>query len=886
MSKGKRPLLQYMAISIIIAIGVSTTPVLAQTNTGQKLHSNNVFIIALPDNRIDVSISGGSISEALQQLSKQANFQLVGNAAYLTGGVREPVVGSFTAQEAVEKLLHGTGIEYEWDGNTLIITGRKKEDIIAPTRSDDTLHQGSLLTMEIDEVIVTARKRAERLQDVPVSVTAFNAYNLENRNMSDLSDIGQFTPNLNFDVGAGTSGGGFNSRIFIRGVGQTDFIITTDPGVGIYVDGVYFARMTGSVMDIVDLERVEVLRGPQGTLFGKNTIGGAINVVSAKPTGEFGGYLKASTGSRNLVDLKGSVDIPIAQDKLFAKIAVSFKNQDGFGHRLNFNSGTKLGELGDSNSATARGQVRWLPAENVDVLLSVDVSRQRENSQLSTLAAINSSAPLLGLWNALVAPGLGLAMDSRFLSDDPFDTFATFGTNDSVNDLDVWGMSLITDWDTGGFDIKSITAFRELKANFSQDNDASPLPFHETINRDTQSQFSQELQISGSHIDNRLNWLIGALYFSENADDKIDVTIAGGLFDALEALPGPLSPPFPPFGGQGNPANIGLELEFDVFNEISTDSYAVFGEASYDVTEKLTVTGGLRYTYEEKVASFVNRRVNSGVFVIPPTTVGDSWSAFSPKAVIKYSWNSQFLTYFSAARGFKSGGFNGRPTVVAAVDSFGPEFASSMELGAKFGSFDRRLQLNTSFFFNFYEDMQLTSVRATPEGLLIFITENAAKSEIKGFEVELKAKPISGLDIDASVGFTDFKFTELGPGATVTLDSKMPHAPKWTLNAGVQYALQLTKYGKLTLRGDYSYRSSFFTDIVNTLAISQDGYSLVSARLAFEPEQGNWQIVVFGTNLGNKRYKTSGAAALDSIGLAYANFGRPREWGMNLKFQF
>ncbi|MEE4209080.1 MAG: TonB-dependent receptor plug domain-containing protein, partial [Parvularcula sp.] len=251
----------------------------------------------------------------------------------------------------------------------------------------------------IDTIVVTARKREESLQDTPIAITALTGAELERRNVQDVTDIGTYAPNVDISTSPSGGGGGQNAQITIRGVGQTDFLITTDPGVGIYLDGVYFGRSTGGVLDIVGLERAEVLRGPQGTLFGRNTIGGAISLVSERPQEEFGGYAEVTVGNLNRVDARAALDVPISEN-LLTRLTVLSRNADGYADRLLTGE-----ELGDQESLTGRLTALWTPHQDIEVFLAGDYFRARENSAATTsIGDFNPAAPLVGLYNGFVSP--------------------------------------------------------------------------------------------------------------------------------------------------------------------------------------------------------------------------------------------------------------------------------------------------------------------------------------------------------------------------------------------------------------------------------------------------------------------------------------------------
>lgn len=729
---------------------------------------------------------------------------------------------------------------------------------------------------QLEEVVVTAQKREERLQETPISMTVFTAANIDRPELDDLTDIGRFTPNVIFDQGTGNTGSSNNSQFFIRGVGQVDFLFSSDPGVGIYVDDVYLPRVTGSILDLIDMERIEILRGPQGTLYGKNTIGGAISIVSTGPDGEFGGNATFTTGSRNRFDAKGSVNFPMIEDKLSGRFSFSTRNQDGYVKRID---GV---EQGDVNSDAIRGQLRWTPGNDWEIYLRGDYTRGREEAIANELLAVDAaSALLLQLWNPLVAPtyGAGVAYDERYLSPER----ESQATGPSFSDIDDWGVSLnISKQMADNLMFKSITAYRDTEAEFGMDLDHSPLTYMESNNDNAHDQFSQEIQLSGTSFDDRLDWVAGGFYMTESASDAYDLILGGGLFDALEAFPPGI---IPGLGGAGNPIHVALDFELTIFDEIEIDSYAMYAQGSYDVSDKLSLTAGGRYTDEKKEFTTMLVRNASGITTVPETTVSDSWDAFTPRADIKYQWTPELMTYVSASRGFKSGGFNGRAQSIVEIDSFDPEYVWAYEIGLKSEWFDRKFIANFSAFHNEYSDIQLTSVRDV-QGLIVVVVENAGDADMDGFELEFAAQPTEGLLLRGGVGYLDAKYTSLNPGATVTLDTKMVKTPKWTGNLIVEYEWSLGGSGSLNIGGNLSYRSSHFNEPTNLPMLEQDAYTLLGANVTFLSASERWSLILFGTNLSDERYMTNGLGSLGSFGTVDATFGRPREWGLSFKTWF
>ncbi|MBL4596242.1 MAG: TonB-dependent receptor [Robiginitomaculum sp.] len=739
-----------------------------------------------------------------------------------------------------------------------------------------------------DEIIVTARKREESLETTPIAISAITGADIEKRGAANIEDIARFVPNLNISGNGGAGGSSTTSSIFIRGIGQSDFLITTDPGVGIYIDGVYYARATGSIMDLLDLERVEVLRGPQGTLFGRNTIGGAISLISKKPSADGGGSVQLLAGQNNYYEGRASVDVPLAEN-LNARFSGLYKTKDGYTDRL----GT--GERqGDAETLSGRAMISWTPTDSFSLDVAFDASDHNGTSAELALLSFDPSAPLAGLWQALVGDPAGIASPA-FVSTNPRENFST-GPN--IDNNQIFGLGVTADYDFGGVRIKSISAVRTLDAAFGRDADGSAVQFVETNNRVVQIQYSQEFQLLGQSVDNRLDWVVGAYYFNELAKDTNDVRLASGIFDALEAFPAafiPLTPtsvcpgPFPPnvcAGGAGNPFNAGLDLDFDILNKINIESFAAFANAGFALTDKWNVSAGLRYTTEDKSYFLDHSRVNSGVPIIPPTTVAETFDAFSPKFSIDYQANDAVFLYGSVSRGFKSGGFNGRPTSQLEVESYDPEFVWSYEAGVKTSFADRRVLLSAAAFLYDYQDIQLTSVRADPSGNLLIIVENAGTATIKGIEAELKARLTDSFILDASLGLLDAKYDTLNPGATVNLDLDLPRTPSFTASIGLEKTFALSDRFYMTVRGDYAYQSSQALDPANTAELIQDGYGILNGRITLTPKDSNWELAIFGRNLTNELYLTGGLSALDSFGTIEGTFGLPAEWGISTKLKF
>lgn len=748
--------------------------------------------------------------------------------------------------------------------------------------------------IQIEEITVTARRRSESLQDVPISISAFTGGQLQARGVEDVSQVGDFTPNLTFDPTAPVSGSSIASTVFIRGVGQTDFTLNSDPGVGIYIDGVYIARSVGGLLDLVDIERVEVLRGPQGTLFGKNTIGGAINITTRAPSPDAGGYAEVRIGNFNRTDVEASFDAPLA-DKLLTSFAASYQRQDGYQERVLLDESE---ELGNTDRFTARGRIRWLPTEALSVDLSVDYSRGREQSTAQSLLAVepNTGAPFIPAANGLI-PGTvptldprsateleGSQFDERFISDDPRETFQT---GPSRSDFDIWGVSLTAEWQLDAFTVKSITAYRDLESEFARDGDGSPFVVAHTLDVYEQEQISQELQLLGTGLDDRLDWVGGLFYFGEQGRNLNTVPTSIG---ALQS------------GG-----------------DVDNDTYAVFGQATYDATEALSLTLGLRYTDETKrftpgfppptpqtLTQNPGSNFNGLALGLPPVLPLVAVDEFSTdaqeldiNAVVQYRWTPGLMTYASYSTGFKSGGFSQRigpsgASPLPAPPDFEPEEVRVYELGFKWDGLDNRLRVNGAAFYSDYDDIQVTPLF---EGIGP-VTRNAGEARIVGGELEAQFVPNEFWTADLGVGILDTKYTELSPEVQVnttidgelliTEDTELANAPTASVNASVERRLPLEGLGELSARLDWTYTSPLFNDVLNSPELRRDTLHLIGANVGFTSANGLWQVSLLGRNLTDEDYIISGNAErfAGNIGYTQGVFARPREVWARIRRNF
>jgi iron complex outermembrane receptor protein len=723
-----------------------------------------------------------------------------------------------------------------------------------------------------NDIIVTARRTNERLQDVPVAVTAFGSDALAARNVDTLDQVARFTPNIRFDGAAALSGGNYNATVFIRGVGQNDFAIFSDPGVGFYVDDVYYARSIGGVMDAVDIASVQVLRGPQGTLFGKNTIGGAMVITTARPKLDvFEGKLEATYGSFDRIDVKGAVNIPLVEGKVALRLSGATLNRDGYVKRL-YDGGTQ----GNRNAQMVRGTLRLAPTDTLTIDIGGDYTRARENSAPSDLLAVANvpgitGTPFLTNYNRFVAPTLGITapngqntLNASYITASPFETWAG-GPN--RNDLDLWGTQGTVALELGQVTLKSITAYRDMKAYFTRDGDNTPFTFRQTTNRDKQWQFSQELQASGKVLDDKLSFVVGGYYFKEKGSDIATADLAIGLWPPLAATP-PYSP------------------AVFIQNYTNNRSIAFYGQADFEIVPRLSVTVGARYTSDKKVFTSINVRQRDNVKFVDVTKEA-TFNKFTPRFGLNFKATDDILLYASFSRGFKQGGFNGRPLDSAAeVTQYAPETLDTYEGGVKAKWLDGALTTNLAVFHSLYKNIQLT-VNQTPQNFVA----NAASGKIDGFELETVMRPANWFSANLAVGYTHARYTSVGQGLgptqvlPITVNSKFVKTPEWTVSAGAEVSHGFNDGSDARLRVDYTMYSRIYNDVANTPIITQGGYGLLNARFSYTFANDALTFSAFGTNLTNTLYLLSGNAS-SGFGLAEGAYGRPREWGISAGYKF
>jgi iron complex outermembrane receptor protein len=668
--------------------------------------------------------------------------------------------------------------------------------------------------------------------------------------LASLTKIDQVTPNLNFTVGTG--GGGSTVNAFIRGVGETDFIVTTDPAVGLYLDGVYMARAFGANMELKDIERIEVLRGPQGSLFGKNSIGGAINVVTRKPGDETEAELSLGIGSENLrtLSLYGQTAL---SDSLSASLSLMHRKADGWQARPDR-------DAGDEDVTTVRTILAWDVSDNFESRLSVDWSDRDQTGYPNVMLSFQNGTTFGDLWNMLNPANPCCTPNA----DIDVSNAAGPLPNDKV---EAWGVNWTNTWQLGDLQLKSITAYREMEALFGRDGDNSANAYTGDIHDQDHEQFSQEFQLSSDG--EKLQWVLGAYFFEEESIDDTDLIIIEGL---------------------------GVSVNFH--NVADTTSYALFAHANYSLTEKLDLYGGIRYTREEKDFSQRIRNLDFGfphAFPIPGMPVAScdfdvaaaffdcsqDWSNTSPKLGLAYHMNDDVMLYTHISRGFRSGGYNGRAFGSAAdLQEYEPETLTSYEAGIKAELLDNSLRLNAALFYNDYEDIQVLITRAGSVAV-----ENASAATIMGGELELTWAATEAWQLQAGVGFINDDSDGWVDVTGDYTDTELKHTPDWTVNISSDYRVALGEMG-LHLRVDAKYRSDYYIDDVNTELLHPGAHTLINAGLILRAGDERWDVALQGFNMTDKRVLNAGFDGSGFFGFVEGSYNRPRHYSLTATLRF
>jgi len=689
----------------------------------------------------------------------------------------------------------------------------------------------------LEEVIVTAQKRAENLQDVPIAITALTGAALQDRHISNIQDLDLAAPNLK------TARAGGISYVFIRGIGNT-FLTGGDGSIAFNQDGVYFARHRAQVVGLYDLERVEVLRGPQGTLYGRNATGGSINVVSKRPSGETSGYFTVTGGNFARFNVEGAVGGSLSADSgTQGRIAMRIATHDGFGKEI-----TSGAPVEDQNEKAIRGSLLQKFSDDASLLLIGDYFTANDHAGAwHVFGTGRPDVPLTGLL-------LGGKLPASFWdisSDSPPSRKVT-----------VWGVNATLDWSISDHvSFKSITAYRRSHSYDLSEYDGTNIVIAPGAQTEDADQFSEELHLRRTG--DRTDLMAGAYYLHEKQTEYDWIRLP--LFDAY-------------YGNN--------KVFFIQDGTVPTDAYALFGNAIFKLTSRTSITGGVRYSYEKRSSRGTFTVGIPGVSGVPIDT-GKHWSAFTPKVSIEHHPADDVLLYASVGRGFKSGTFQAG-TLNPAIN---PEYVTSYELGIKSTLAGGRVRANVAAFYYDYTDLQVTTVRPGP----LVVVENAASARIDGLEAEIEAKLWEGAEASLNVAYLDSRFKKylsIDPvyaerGTQDLAGNQLPTAPKGQVSASLKQAIPLGERGSLTLQADIAWTDDVYFDAYNNANSLQKANTISNLRAGYSRDGSGWNAALWVHNLTNAKVIATSVISSDFMGYPrLGNYKDPRTWGADVSYRF
>ncbi len=720
---------------------------------------------------------------------------------------------------------------------------------------------------QLEEVLVTAQKREQSLQDIPIAVTAFNQMELDTRRIADVKDLALFVPNMQItDSPGGTSG----ATISIRGASTINPAITWEPVVGLYLDGVFLGKNLGGIFEIAELERVEVLRGPQGTLYGKNTVGGAINLITRRPSEEMGGSAEVSAGNEGYEQAKLRLDTG-ALGKFRASAAYLYAERDGFYDNVNsdpsggmnpFVNPVSSKDFNNLDSEVWRIDAIFDATDTFTTRYSYDSSNRNQQPSKGQLTDVNQAA-----FDAVGSGFLAPLLNAYTVSSD--DNADQISNDQSVEEKsDTSGHGFFMDWDAGNWGamgnvaLKSISSYRELDYNDMIDIDGSPMNLFSASRGIDYKQYSQEFQLLGDA--DTVNYVLGLYYFKEKADVVNPITFFGL------------------FGAPTDNNTYGLD----------NDSYAAFGQAEWRPAsiQQLSLTAGIRYTEEDRDQYIKHPNTSTGGVDAFDEQGSDTWSNTSGTFIAGWDFSDDINVYAKVAQGWKSGGFNGEaPTAVTFQEGYDPEEVIAYEIGLKSRLLDDRLQLNVAAFYNDITDMQV-SVFLEGSGGASSNVQNAGGATTQGLEVELVYQVVEALQLSANYGYLDVEYNEfIENGVDVKNAKDVPYAPENMMSLALDWSLGTWSWGDLDLHLDWSYNDNYvpYIEPSQNATAQIDSYNILNGNLMLSEvpvgKDMTMQFSLWGKNLTDEEYRQNTIP----FGLwTVSYFGDPVTYGLAARLNF
>lgn len=797
---------------------------------------------------VDVNIPAQDVASAFQLLAEQTGLSII-FAPDVTAGIRtHGVSGKLSVQESIRELLEGTGLEYEFTGTNTVTLHRaataepkgKGKPPVKTARdgaavSMDNVSSSALDSLEV--VVVTAEKRDTNLQKTGIAVTAVGGEELQRSGIGGLRAMQFLAPGLKI--------GETQAKTFInmRGIGNELFNAGSDQGVAVHMDGVYLARNEYPSLALVDVDRVEVLRGPQGTIYGRNATGGSINIITQRPSADFDAHASISAGNYNSITESAAIGGTLVEGRVFARLAVFSDSHDGW--TKNLGNGRDLDDL---SKHAYRLSLRGIVSDTTEVGLTINSSRD------------NGAGPASVVRRSATGPGIIWEHDGGLLS-----TGRNTYSPDPVGlRREIQGLNLNLTHDFGAATLKTTVGSWNLSSDISDDLDGTSFFTGDEFWAEKQDQRTVEVNLA-SNGDGRFQWLAGLFYFGETAKTYYDAQLGDlGFLGGETVCCAQLS-------------QRGWQTQVEVH------SYAVFGQVGYKFTEALMLKVGARYTTDDK-------REHASLAIFGPPLVEDlkdSWHDFTPRAALEYQIDDDVLVYGSVSKGFKAGGYNvwglqGR--------AFEPEEIWSYEAGVKSRFADDRLQANLTAFYSKYSDLQVNQVLPIAGVQVI----NAASARSSGAELEFVARPISAFQMNVSAAYLDAKFTSFHNteidypqlGSQDLSGNRLPKAPAFTIGTAAQYNIPLGDAGSVTIRGEYNWQDVIYFTEFNRNNAYQPAVGRWNANVAFDNANGRWTLAAFIKNGGNKLVTEGAIIGGQSLGSpVFEFFSPPRLYGLTATYR-
>lgn len=823
---------------------------------------------AAESEKAEFDIPAQRAPQALRDFAEQADLKILFPQKEIQGRTLKGVSGYLGKKEALFKLLEGEGLSFRFrDGDTVTVFPTSPVRTIKNDQSSSSVVEGEFQLAQaatnndvparqrasvetqpsttgsvqvLEEITVSAQKRDSLLRETPVSMTNLGNEALLRHEINSILDMEHFVPGLKI--------GQFYSaaKVTIRGIGNENLFLGGDPGVAFHVDNVYIARTEAAMAAFFDVDRIEVLRGPQGTLYGRNATGGTINVINKAPTEDVEGQIFVEAGNFDKFGGGAVLSGPIAGDRLLGRL--SFRARDSDGYVKNIVPG--MPDLNSQEFFSVRAQLLFQPNDDLSIHIRADYHEDDDTGP---------SSKTLG---TLFGPSFP---ELFFGGTAPVGDFITGSTVDSFHKTEFAGVSATVEWNLGSVALTSITAYRDSQIDTFVDADGTDFQFQTLGFVDASEQVTQELRLA-SNSDGSLEWMIGAYYFNDKSTQDVVTDVAGLLISADPLILIPVS------------INLGGDLD--------TESYAVFGNATWKISESFHLNAGLRYTDDKKKVSEFNDL--GGLFgPIPFTGVAEnSWDEVTYNVGVQYFPFEKTMLFVTLSKGFKGGGYN----VGALTPAFDPEKALNVEAGVKARFFGDRAELNATVFYTNYDNLQVAQVIGFSS-----IVSNAAKAKLQGLEIEGALAITDAFRLRGTFSYLDATFKEYSnvdianffAGVQDLSGRHLPNSPEVSFSIVPEYTVDVGNLGTLTMYGAFYWQDRTFLEPFNNQKFSQKAVGRFDVGATLESDEGGWRITAYGKNLGDKEVLNSlivGSATIGAPGIS--NVSSARTYGVRVEYNF